>query len=1428
MNVRVKPAMRKTLKLTAIGLAGLTLLAGCLTLGAIGLINTDLARRTLLGHVNARLNGRLSVENHRLALFRSRLELQEVVLLAPNTDPLVELDRLVVDWRWRDLLKGTLYLSEVALDAPRGYLVVDADGRLNLLEAFPIDTDVAPSTSDTSPDRGKLPINIVLGDLHLQHGRLDYRDLPSGLHLRLADLAADADADLHAQRGRLNLRLAGLDIGTPRFDTHISAVDLRAALAAETLHLQQLSITTEQQQGRLQAQGRAEGFGPEARLDFRLTLDGELAQWNAFLPADRPLKGPLSAELSLTGLLGDPTVRLKAFYGGGHLAGVAMRAAKVDLGLKERQLTLSEVTLQPADGELAVTGEVDLRAVWPKGFLSSPIHWDQLRYQLALRAHQLPLHLLPQLPAGYGGRLGAEVALSGSGIAPHTAVGAGNQHPSSHADLSGTLTVSDGQTPLAGTPVAATIATDTRLTGGQLEVVRLALTAPEATLAAHGLLDVNAAKVSAEMQLHAADLSRLQSLAGLEHLTGEIKGDFTVTGHLNRPEVRFNLDGRNLAAQAITLGDLALAGNLSQKGELAIERFALINQASRIDAQGRLQLPMDGNAAPDQQPLEATLMLQTVTAADFVAVDLAQGQLDGKVELGGTLGRPLAEARLTGQRVAVADTTLGDLALVARIEDGVARILELTLRNGDSRLTIDGEVSLYDPAGLSALEDPSFRLDIEAPVLEISDFYGQAQGRLSLEGALKGSRSAPTAELRIQGGELLAAGQRITELGLELGFADHRLTVDRLVLALAEDARIEGNGWLGVTSGRPYEVSLHSTGIPLARIAALQDQEAVAGHLSFEIKGDGHLSDPALEGDIRFTEMQLNQKPIDDGHLRLTVAEGQASVTGGLNFDIDASYRWASQALEVALTFEDTELAPYLTALGQPDLAGKMDGAVRAQGDLSQPKNFEAQIDLAGISLTYKGQPLLSASALQADLAEQTLRLRPIRLRLLEEGILAASGEMSVTEVRELRVDGQLPLAVVNPFLGESSDLAGQADLQLSLAGEWKAPRIDATISFDAVGMTLPLTFQKLHQVRGNLRYDGQLLAIETLTGQLDDGRFALDGRATIQGTELQEADLSFEARQLPVVVPDTLDLKLDSDLRLVGNMTAASLNGDVTLLEGLYYKDVKLNLFKAATTRRRAQTPPAVAEPNPTLEAVSLDVRIGHRRPFFVNNNLADLQLAPDLQVGGTLAQPVISGRAQVTEGELSYQRKTFVINRGVIDFIDPYRIVPEVEVASETRVRDWLITLDVSGTPDALLFKLASDPPEEDNDILSLLLLGRTSRELIAGEGGSNQSTQQMLANLAASTMGEDLKRVAGVDILEVDTANDAEDPNSERIQVTVGKKLSRRMTLKYALESKAGFFTRRVISEYKLIDELAATGFQDSEGMFGGELLFRLEFR
>ena len=49
-------------------------------------------------------------------------------------------------------------------------------------------------------------------------------------------------------------------------------------------------------------------------------------------------------------------------------------------------------------------------------------------------------------------------------------------------------------------------------------------------------------------------------------------------------------------------------------------------------------------------------------------------------------------------------------------------------------------------------------------------------------------------------------------------------------------------------------------------------------------------------------------------------------------------------------------------------------------------------------------------------------------------------------------------------------------------------------------------------------------------------------------------------ASQLPVKIDDTLDAKLNADLTLQGTAQAPAIQGEIVVLEGLYYKNVNLN----------------------------------------------------------------------------------------------------------------------------------------------------------------------------------------------------------------------------------------------------------------------------
>jgi autotransporter translocation and assembly factor TamB len=303
----------------------------------------------------------------------------------------------------------------------------------------------------------------------------------------------------------------------------------------------------------------------------------------------------------------------------------------------------------------------------------------------------------------------------------------------------------------------------------------------------------------------------------------------------------------------------------------------------------------------------------------------------------------------------------------------------------------------------------------------------------------------------------------------------------------------------------------------------------------------------------------------------------------------------------------------------------------------------------------------------------------------------------------------------------------------------------------------------------------------------------------------------------------------LQADLRLSGTPDNALLAGELLVLEGVYYKDVNISLVDGITQRRRPVAPKTAEKPHPLLENLNLDISIKRRNPFWVDNNLASLNINPDLRIAGTASQPIIEGRTTIESGTVTFQKKTFTVQKGIIDFVNPYELEPLVDIESSVKIRKWTITMTIRGTPENLLLTLKSDPPEEDGDIVSLLVLGRTTRELIRGEGGSSRSSEQMVAELVASTFGEDIKKMTGLDFLEVETDNDNEsNDESEGVKVTVGKKLSERLMVKYSADSRTGEMIQRAISEYKLLENIILGAFQDTGGIFGGEIQYRLEFR
>jgi translocation and assembly module TamB len=136
-------------------------------------------------------------------------------------------------------------------------------------------------------------------------------------------------------------------------------------------------------------------------------------------------------------------------------------------------------------------------------------------------------------------------------------------------------------------------------------------------------------------------------------------------------------------------------------------------------------------------------------------------------------------------------------------------------------------------------------------------------------------------------------------------------------------------------------------------------------------------------------------------------------------------------------------------------------------------------------------------------------------------------------------------------------------------------------------------------------------------------------------------------------------------------------------------------------------------------------------------------------LQVGGTAANPVITGRTTLTSGELFYRNLRYQLQRGVITFDDPNETHPVLNVSVSTIVEQYNLTLALRGPLDKLTTSYVSDPPLATADIINLIARGKTTEE----QAASSQSTDSMIASQVAGEVSGSVQKLAGISSLQID---------------------------------------------------------------------------
>ncbi|MBN2857594.1 MAG: translocation/assembly module TamB domain-containing protein, partial [Candidatus Delongbacteria bacterium] len=503
---------------------------------------------------------------------------------------------------------------------------------------------------------------------------------------------------------------------------------------------------------------------------------------------------------------------------------------------------------------------------------------------------------------------------------------------------------------------------------------------------------------------------------------------------------------------------------------------------------------------------------------------------------------------------------------------------------------------------------------------------------------------------------------------------------------------------------------------------------------------------------------------------------------------------------------------------------GFINGKINAEGSFGEALDYFVTADLDSVVFSADKRKIVHGSKFQAELRSDIIELKNIDLILLDDGFFRVGGTIEQSKDLDLFTDMSLPLKSLSFIVPELSETEGYLRGILKAGGDVSDPVLTGKLTLDKLGMILPVTDQKLYDVNGEISFAKERISINEISGRIDNGTLGIGGIISLDGTEITYIDMSVKTTALPFEYPEHLEGLVNTDLKFSGTPAKGALKGSILIVDALYYKDV--DLFGGVFKGSGAKTVKTTSE-NDSLPEISLDLTLKSRRTLVMDNNLGFLELNPDLQIKGDISNPLISGRAVIQkDGFIVFQKKTFTVNKGVLDFEPVYGMLPIADIQSQTEVNTHKIFLSISENLSNPKFTLSSVPPESDADILSLLLFGRKTSQF--SSGGEGVSKEKLIADWLTSAYSEDIAKKTGLDYIEVGVSDDFSAKEPAGYGITVGKKISDRLILKYSVANNGSEMIQKGIADYQLLENVIFSGFQSTDGTFGAETQFRKEFR
>lgn len=805
------------------------------------------------------------------------------------------------------------------------------------------------------------------------------------------------------------------------------------------------------------------------------------------------------------------------------------------------------------------------------------------------------------------------------------------------------------------------------------------------------------------------------------------------------------------------------------------------------------------------------------------------GPLQFSGNLTGTLSSPHLQGKLTAQQALLRGKPMGSLTG--------------DLVMGEKKLSFNKTILIKSPAryGLSGFldfkqaEQPQFSINATVSEGSAEEILNPFLTQFPLQAVVNGNFTAQgnPAEFLLQSKLVLSEGaiygQHFQKGEVSLEVTHSRVSFTKVRL-WKERSIVEGTGWISFNkqfSAKIASEELHTEDLDSLRGLAPHIQ----ADLSAEITGSGDFQTPEFHGQAKVKELIVSNQNLGEGKLHMTLLAknlafeaslGQTQASGLLRLEKDLP-------IKTNLTFVDLPLSSFLKPLyptpfenitllssGRMAISGKAQDlpGLRIQGTFTH-----LSADIAGYKVTNLGDGIL-------EFDNGRLWVRSFRLR--GEGTsLSIQGEAKLKEHLNLFVNGEADLDIFRLLTHEFSYGKGKAYLVLKITDQWNDPKIQGGLTVQEGILRSETLAQTITITSMGLFFNQRQILLENLEGEASGGHLKATGKLELKNLVPDNFGLLVDLTDAKANLGEEFSLVFNGNFAFQGNPQSHQLRGEVQIQRAAYTRRVDLKTFVLELQKTQDQA----TQPTPFLGETKLNIHFGGKDNIWINNNVAKLPLEIDLFLKGTYDHPLLFGHVEARNGEVYFRNNVFKVQSGALDFINPNRIIPILDLKAQTTVRNYQVEMSLAGKLDKdrpLGLELVSDPPLSETDILALLTVGKTAEELATQPGQATEEAISVPTSVLFDEFVEDkVKELTGIDRFQVDPyATSTKAAAGPRL--TVQKRLlDDQLTVTYI--SAIDPSEEDVIKmEYQLGRNVSIIGERDDLGRVGGDIKFRLEFR